>query len=84
MTRDRKKIQIKCSRYFRTIKKIWHGSHAHGDLHKADHPCKNWKTDTPSRKATAASIVSYTPALNEEFVRCDKKLITLCIQTTLR
>jgi len=65
------------------IKKIWHGSHAHGEVHRAGHPCKNWRSDNAAKKATAASIMSFTPALNEEFVRCDKHLITLCIQHTL-
>lgn len=66
------------------MKKIWHGSHASGAMHMKFHQCKNWRSEKPNNKGTAASIIRYTPALNEEIVRCDKKLIVLCIQTTLR
>ena len=69
---------------FRPIKKIWHGSHADGTLHRSGYQCRNWQSETSTKKGTAASITTYTPALNEEPVRCNKKLIVLCIQTSLR
>jgi len=65
---------------YRPIKKIWHGSHANGKFHSADKHCRNWRSDRPLFKATASSIISYTPALNELEVRCDQKLIVLCLQ----
>ncbi|XP_057303656.1 collagen alpha-1(XV) chain-like isoform X2 [Hydractinia symbiolongicarpus] len=66
------------------IKKIWHGSHAHGEHHFNKKSCSNWKSNVKSKKATASSLLSYTPALNEELTRCHRKLIVLCIQTSLR
>jgi len=66
------------------IKKIWHGAHANGEANRYRHSCKNWKSDRANKKATAASITSFLPALNEETIRCDQKLIVLCVQTSLR
>lgn len=66
------------------IKKIWHGSHAHGEHHFNKKSCSNWRSAVKAKKATASSLLSYTPALNEEFTRCHRKLIVLCLQTSLR
>ncbi|XP_066917641.1 collagen alpha-1(XV) chain-like [Clytia hemisphaerica] len=62
------------------VKKFWHGSHANGKLHSTKMNCRNWRSEQPFHKATASSILTYTPALNELDVRCDQKLIVLCLQ----
>ena len=68
---------------FRPIKKIWHGSLAGGEVNIQGLNCDNWRTSSSDATATAASIMSYTPALNEEVVKCNNELIVLCIQSKL-